>query len=103
MALQLEYIENLLLFQSSKRIKELGAQTVEKPLRAKREKMIISINTNIVYVEMVRLSFCSTSNTNQSHILTDFYSNWMPRTIRPNELLSSSLGATLCSQLVSDN
>ena len=48
MALQLEYIENLLLFQSSKRIKELGAQTVNK---LKRGQMIISINTNTVYVK----------------------------------------------------
>ena len=92
MELQLEYIENLLLFQSNKRIKELGAQTVKKPLRAKRGKMIISINTHTVYVRngSVKL-LLHKLNTNQSHIRTEFYSNWMPRTIRPNELPSSSL------------
>jgi hypothetical protein len=44
-------LKNLLLFQSSKRTKELGAQTVKKPLRAKRGKIIISINKHTVNVE----------------------------------------------------
>ena len=62
-------------------------------LRAKRGKMIISINTtntNTAENGSAKL-LLHELNTDQSQILTDFYSNWLPRTIRPNELSSFSL------------
>ena len=69
-------MKNLLLFQSNKQIKELGAQTVKKPIRTKRGEMIISINTNTVYAENGSAKLLLHElNADQSQILTDFYSN----------------------------
>ena len=61
--------------------------------------MIISINTHTVYIENSSAKLLLHElNTNQSHILTDCYSNWMVRTIRPNKLLPFSLGRDLLEQ-----
>ena len=72
-----------LLFQSNKRIKELGAQTVKKPLRAKRRQIIISINTNSVYLEngsvklLCRVAFdiSEQSFALAFYLITDLYSS----------------------------
>ena len=75
---------NLLLFQSNKQIKELGAQTVEKPLRAKRRQIVIKSTQTLCMSETVRLSFCVAR-----WILTDIMlilnscSDWMPHAIPP--------------------
>ena len=83
-------------------------QTIKKPVRAKRGKMT-TYCTNSVYSENGSTKLLLHElNTDQSQIFTDFYSKWLPGTIRPYKLSSFSLRrdfsrGTFPSLLILDN